>query len=140
MLLPRFDAEQALALMQKEDITFFAGVPTMYWGLLDALDDDRRRRARSPPTCGSRSPAGSSLPVEIIKDVQENASASRSWRATGCPRPRRSRPSADPDQDPVPGSIGIPIWGVECKLIDDDWKTIEGADEVGEIAIRATTS
>ena len=29
VLLPRFDAEQAVALMQTEDITFFAGVPTM---------------------------------------------------------------------------------------------------------------
>ena len=33
---------------------------------------------------------------------------------------------ADPDRAPRPGSIGVPIWGVECKLIDDDWNTVEG--------------
>jgi long-chain acyl-CoA synthetase len=39
VLLPRFEAGPALALMDREDVTFFAGVPTMYWGLLGALDD-----------------------------------------------------------------------------------------------------
>ena len=41
-----------------------------------------------------------------------------------------------PGPRPAAGSIGVPIWGVECKLIDDDWNTVEGADEIGEIAIR----
>ena len=41
-----------------------------------------------------------------------------------------------PDRESKPGSIGTPIWGVEVKLIDADWSTIEGDDEVGEIAIR----
>ncbi|MGW7719861.1 AMP-binding protein, partial [Streptomyces chartreusis] len=31
VLLPRFDARSALALMQRHAVTFFAGVPTMYW-------------------------------------------------------------------------------------------------------------
>ena len=35
ILLPRFDAEAVLGLMQKHKVTFFAGVPTMYWGLLN---------------------------------------------------------------------------------------------------------
>jgi long-chain acyl-CoA synthetase len=43
---------------------------------------------------------------------------------------------SDPNRDPRPGSIGIPIWGVEVKLIDELWNTIEGTDEIGEIAIR----
>lgn len=36
VLLPRFDPGQALALMQKHQVTFFAGVPTMYFALLHA--------------------------------------------------------------------------------------------------------
>ena len=35
-----------------------------------------------------------------------------------------------------PGSIGVPIWGVEARLVDDHWATIDGADVVGEIAVR----
>jgi long-chain acyl-CoA synthetase len=41
-----------------------------------------------------------------------------------------------PHADPKPGSIGIPIWGVEVKLIDGDWEEITEAGEIGEIAIR----
>ncbi|MFF9044476.1 AMP-binding protein [Streptomyces parvulus] len=40
VLLPRFDARQTVSLMQREEITFFAGVPTMWWGLLQALTED----------------------------------------------------------------------------------------------------
>src|SRR5690606_27198831 len=36
VLLPRFDARTALGLMQRERVTFFAGVPTMYWGFVGA--------------------------------------------------------------------------------------------------------
>src|SRR3712207_1630991 len=39
VMLPRFEAGPALELMQSEEVTFFAGVPTMYWGLLGALND-----------------------------------------------------------------------------------------------------
>jgi long-chain acyl-CoA synthetase len=41
-----------------------------------------------------------------------------------------------PGSEPRPGSIGIPVWGIELKLIRDYWETVEGADEIGEIAIR----
>ena len=40
------------------------------------------------------------------------------------------------DREPKPGSIGTPIWGIEAKLIDEDWKTIEAVDEIGEMAMR----
>ncbi len=134
VLLPRFDAKQAVALMQQEDITFFAGVPTMWWGLLHALDEsvDVERIAGNLRIAAS---GGSSLPVEIIKDVQEKLGV-QILEGYGLSETSPVATFSNPDQPPVPGSIGIPIWGVECKLIDDDWKTIDGADEIGEIAIK----
>ena len=71
VLLPRFDAQQAVALFEKETITFFAGVPTMWWGLLHALADsdtgvDIERIARNLRIGVS---GGASLPVEIISQV-----------------------------------------------------------------------
>ena len=137
VLLPRFDAQQAVALMQKEDITFFAGVPTMWWGLLHALDDgvDVERIAGNLRVAVS---GGSSLPVEIIKDVQSKLGV-QILEGYGLSETSPVATFSDPDRDPVPGSIGIPIWGVECKLISSDqgtWGTVDGADEIGEIAIR----
>ncbi|MDQ3615412.1 MAG: long-chain fatty acid--CoA ligase [Actinomycetota bacterium] len=134
VLLPRFDPQAAVGLMEKEDITFFAGVPTMYWGLLGALSDDVdvERIARNLRVSVS---GGASLPVEIIREFKERFGV-QILEGYGLSETSPVATFSDPDRDPRPGSIGIPIWGVEVKLVDDDWKTIEGADEVGEIVIR----
>ena len=41
-----------------------------------------------------------------------------------------------PGQPPRVGSIGVPVWGVEVKLIDEDWNRVTTPGEVGEIAIK----
>jgi long-chain acyl-CoA synthetase len=134
VLMPRFDAATALSLMQQEEVTFFAGVPTMYWGLLGALDDevdvDRIAASLRLAVAG-----GSALPVEIHKQVKDRfhvdilegyGLSETSPVATFTPMGRETRP----------GSIGVPVWGVEVRLIDPEWEEIRGSDEVGEIAIR----
>jgi long-chain acyl-CoA synthetase len=134
VLLPRFDAAAAVKLLESEDITFFAGVPTMYWGLLNALSDgvdvDRIARNLRVAVAG-----GSSLPVEIIKAVKQRFGV-QILEGYGLSETSPVATFSDPDRDPRPGSIGVPIWGVELKLIDGSWNTIEGPDEIGEIAIR----
>jgi long-chain acyl-CoA synthetase len=134
VLLPRFEAAAAVKLLENENISFFAGVPTMYWGLLNALSDgvDVDRIARSLRVAVS---GGSSLPVEIIKAVKQRFGV-QILEGYGLSETSPVATFSDPDQDPRPGSIGVPIWGVELKLIDGSWNTIEGADEIGEIAIR----
>jgi long-chain acyl-CoA synthetase len=134
VLLPRFEAAAAVALLQSENITFFAGVPTMYWGLLNALTDevDVERIAGNLRIAVS---GGSSLPVEIIKDVKARFGV-QILEGYGLSETSPVATFSDPDSDPRPGSIGIPIWGVEVKLIDESWGTVEGSDEIGEIAIR----
>jgi long-chain acyl-CoA synthetase len=134
VLLPRFDAEAAIRLLQSEEVTFFAGVPTMWWGLLGALDGnvDVEKIARNLRVGVS---GGASLPVEIIKETKARLGVTI-LEGYGLSETSPVATFSDPDREPRPGSIGVPIWGVECKLIDDDWNTVEGADAIGEIAIR----
>jgi long-chain acyl-CoA synthetase len=134
VLQPRFDAATAVKLLETEDVTFFAGVPTMYWGLLNALTDDVdvARIARNMRVAVA---GGSSLPVEIIREVKKRFGVTI-LEGYGLSETSPVATFSDPDSDPRPGSIGIPIWGVEVKLIDPEWNTVEGADEIGEIAIR----
>ncbi|MGZ4437267.1 MAG: long-chain-fatty-acid--CoA ligase [Nocardioides sp.] len=134
VLLPRFDAEQAVALLQKEDITFFAGVPTMWWGLLGALTDD----VDVDKIAGNLRIAvsgGAALPVEIIRKVQERFHV-QILEGYGLSETAPVATFSDPEQEPRPGSIGVPIWGVQVRLVDNEWKTVEGEDAVGEIAVR----
>lgn len=134
-LVPRFDAEQVIGLMQKEEITFFAGVPTMWWGLLGALTDavDVQRIADNLRIGVS---GGASLPVEIINRVKEKLGVTI-LEGYGLSETSPVVTFSDPDQEPRAGSIGVPIWGVEVKLIDDDWNEIDSSGGgVGEIAIK----
>jgi long-chain acyl-CoA synthetase len=134
VLLPRFEAGAAVTLLQDENITFFAGVPTMYWGLLGALADDvdteRIAANLRIAVCG-----GSSLPVEIIKEVQRRFGV-QILEGYGLSETSPVATFSDPHSEPRPGSIGIPIWGIEVKLIDDQWATVDGPDQIGEIAVR----
>jgi long-chain acyl-CoA synthetase len=138
-LIPRFDAAQVVALMESEVITFFAGVPTMWWGLLGALDrQDGAEEVDVKRIAGNLRigvSGGASLPVEIIKQVKERLGVAV-LEGYGLSETSPVATFSDPDRDPRPGSIGVPIWGVECKLIDSEWNTIDTGDEVGEIAIR----
>jgi long-chain acyl-CoA synthetase len=61
VLMPRFDAGQALELMQAEQVTFFAGVPTMYHALLNCEPAGSTCR-RSRPGCGWPFPAAPRCP------------------------------------------------------------------------------
>ncbi|WP_338019598.1 long-chain fatty acid--CoA ligase [Streptomyces pratensis] len=130
VLQSRFDADEALRLMHREGVTFFAGVPTMYWALLGALHP---HGGRTPPLRTAVS-GGAALPVEVLQkfgkafgvDVQEGYGLSET-SPVACFNP--------PGLPPRPGSIGRPVWGVQMKLIDDSWQTVP--DEArGEIAIR----
>jgi long-chain acyl-CoA synthetase len=134
VLLPRFDAAAAVKLLETENVTFFAGVPTMYWGLLNALTDevDVERIAGNMRVAVS---GGSSLPVEIIREVRERLGVTI-LEGYGLSETSPVATFSDPLSDPRPGSIGIPIWGVEVRLIDESWQPVEGVDEIGEIAIR----
>jgi long-chain acyl-CoA synthetase len=134
VLMARFEPATALRLMQQENVTFFAGVPTMYWGLLGALDDsvdvDRIAGNLRRAVAG-----GSSLPVEILKDVKAKFHV-QLLEGYGLSETSPVATFNHLDREPRSGSVGTPIWGVEVKLIDAEWKTVEGTDEVGEIAIR----
>ncbi|MGH3424481.1 MAG: long-chain-fatty-acid--CoA ligase, partial [Nocardioidaceae bacterium] len=133
IMLPRFEPQAALSLMLSENVSFFAGVPTMYWGLLGALDEgyDVETLAKNLRVAVS---GGSSLPVEIIGDFKSRFGV-QIKEGYGLSETAPVATFLPSGYEPRPGSIGTAIWGVECKLVDADWNdTPEG--EVGEIAIR----
>ncbi|MFJ3782037.1 long-chain fatty acid--CoA ligase [Streptomyces sp. NPDC090093] len=137
VLLPRFDARQAVSLMQQEVITVFAGVPTMWWGLLQALTDDVdvERIAKNLHTGVS---AGASLPAELLKQVGERLGV-QVLEGYGLSETSPVVTFSDPAREPRPGSVGVPIWGVEVKLVNSDWSEVEDdgtGSAIGEIAVK----
>ncbi|MER6945315.1 long-chain fatty acid--CoA ligase [Nonomuraea sp. NPDC000554] len=133
VVMPRFDARGALSLMRRHQVTFFAGVPTMYWALLGegTSDADATTDALNLRIAVS---GGAALPVEIHHRFHRRFGTTllegyglseTSPLATFTPR----------DAEPRPGSIGKPVWGVEVDLIANDWTSVD-AGQVGEIVVR----
>lgn len=135
VMLPRFEARAALDVMIAEKVTFFAGVPTMYWGLLNALDDTVDVAALASGLRVAVS-GGSALPGEVHTRFAARFGVTI-LEGYGLSETSPVASFSVYGEPPRVGSIGLPIPGVEMKLIGDDWSDVPaGPDAIGEIAIR----
>jgi long-chain acyl-CoA synthetase len=133
VLLPRFEPVEALQTMDRENVTYFAGVPTMYWAMLSAgaTGADMAKVAGNLRMAAS---GGASLPVEIIKTFKERFGV-QILEGYGLSETSPVASFSRTDLEPRPGSIGVPVWGVQMMLVDSEFTPVpEGQD--GEIAIR----
>ena len=133
VLLPRFDAETVFALMAKHKVSLFAGVPTMYWGLLNYREEKFDYAAIAAQLRIAVS-GGASLPVQVLKDFEArfNVPIIEGYgMSEGSPVVTFNHP----DRPRKPGSIGTPVWGVEVKLVDDKGQTVP-VGEKGQLLYR----
>ena len=133
ILLTRFNAETVFGLMQKHKVTIFAGVPTMYWGLLNYTNPkfDYNSIAGTLKVCLS---GGASLPVKVLEDFEKrfNVPIMEGYGMS------EGSPVVTFNQLKIgrkPGSIGTPVWGVEVKLVDTEGVEVP-VGEKGELLYR----
>jgi long-chain acyl-CoA synthetase len=129
-LLPRFDPVKALGIMERDRVTVFLGVPTMYNAML-AVPEAERPDTSSLRVCIS---GGASLPVEVLRafDGQFGAKILEGYGLS------ETSPVASfnhPGRERKPGSIGTPIRDVEMKVFDEQDNELPQG-EVGEIVIK----
>jgi len=129
-LLPRFDATKALEILQRDAVTVFEGVPTMYAALLNHPERERYD-VSALKVCAS---GGAALPVEVLRGFDE-AFGCKVLEGYGLSETSPVASFNHPDRERKPGSIGTPIEGVEMKVVDDDDHDLPPG-EVGEIVIR----
>ena len=129
-LLPRFDPAKALAIIERDAVTIFEGVPTMYAAILHLPDADPAMAA-TLRVCIS---GGASLPVEVLRGFEEKFGC-MILEGYGLSETSPVASFNLPDIERKPGSIGVPIEGVQMRLVGDDGQPVP-AGEIGEIAIR----
>ena len=129
-LLTRFDPGEALATIQRDRVTHFQGVPTMYGALLHHPDRERFDTS----TLRSCVTGGASMPVEVLRGF-EQAFGAFVLEGYGLSETSPVACSNHPDLERKPGSIGTPIEGVEMRVVDEHDKPLPQG-EVGEIVIR----
>src|SRR4051794_28405484 len=129
-LLPRFEPGKALEIIQRDKVTTFLGVPTMYAALLNHPDRSSFD-VSSLELCVS---GGAAMPVEVLRGF-EAAFGCKVLEGYGLSETCAIGSFNRPDRERRAGSIGFPVPGVEMKLVDDDGAEVpEG--EVGEILVR----
>lgn len=133
VLVPKFDPVAVLGLILREQVTFMAGVPTMFIGLLEAAKSTEDR----PPLRLAVS-GGSALPVAIIEkvkdvfgiDIYEGYGLSETSPVATFNQARYGRKA---------GTVGCAIWGVDVEIADIEVTgriSFVPTGERGEIVIR----
>jgi long-chain acyl-CoA synthetase len=129
-MLPRFETEKAMQVIERDRVTVVALVPTMYFFMLNTekhsdYDLSSIRMAVS---------GGAALPEETHRRFRERHDiVVQEGYGLSETSPISSFTVAD--EEVRVGSIGKPIWGVEMRIKMDDG-SFGGVNDVGEIVIR----
>lgn len=132
ILVPRFDVEETVAIIEKFKPTSFPGVPTMYIALVDYY-----KHKKFDLSCLTLCSSGSApLPLEVI-DRFNDISGTSVAEGYGL-----SEASPVTHRNPIEGlqkkgSIGIPIPNTDSKIVDiATGKQTLPVGEVGELVIK----
>jgi malonyl-CoA/methylmalonyl-CoA synthetase len=139
-MLPAFDAVEVVERLSRGDLTLYMAVPTIYHRLiarLDQLTEEERERFREGVRRLRLMVSGSAaLPVPVLERWRELSGHTLLERygmteiGMGLSNPYRG--------ERVPGSVGMPLPGVEVRLVDEqDQLVSEG--QPGEIQVRGPT-
>jgi long-chain acyl-CoA synthetase len=130
VVMERFQTEPVFDAIQKERITWFPGVPTMFSFLLSAFDD----HPRDISSLRMGLSGAASLSVEHFKDFEAK------FRAFMLEVYGLTESTGLVTANPVygvrkPGSIGMTVSGVAARVVDEAWQDVPRGD-VGELIFK----
>src|SRR6195952_618158 len=129
-MLPRFDPGKGLEIIQRDKVTVFEGVPTMFSAFLHHPDRDSYDTSSLRVCCSG----GAAMPGEVLRGFEE-AFGCIVLEGYGLSETSPVASFNHPNKERKIGSIGTPVRGVEMKIGDDDGKEL-AQGEVGQIFIR----
>jgi len=130
VLLPRFEPDKVLQSIQRERVSVLLGVPTMYWYLLHYPGAEKYDWSSLRLCCSGGAP----LSVDLMQGFEKRYGRPL-FEGYGLSETSPVASFNPPDQPVHPGSIGLPIYGVQMKVFDDQDRELPPG-EVGEIVIR----
>ncbi|WP_405701094.1 long-chain-fatty-acid--CoA ligase [Streptomyces sp. NBC_00069] len=132
VMMSRFSGREALALMTKHRCTVFMGVPTMYFGLLDAV-----AQGEPVPRLDRVYSGGSALPVKTLDDVR-SVFGCPVYEGYGMTETSCSVAYHYPGLTFRSGTVGVPITGITVGIARPNTDRIDllPVGEVGEIVVR----
>ena len=135
-LLPRFDPVRVFEVIQRDRVTSFEGVQTMYADLVNHPDVGRfDLRSLRVGISG-----GASLPADVL-DRFERKFGIAILEGYGMTETASTITQNSSAADRKIYSVGKPIWGVDVAVWDDQHRPLPpGAGHVGEIVVRGVNT
>ncbi|MFC4950734.1 long-chain-fatty-acid--CoA ligase [Pseudonocardia sp. GCM10023141] len=131
-LVARFDPTVVLETMQRDRVTVFEGVPTMYIALLN--HPDLATYDLSAMRVGIS--GGAPIPAEVI-DEFERTFDTVILEGYGLSETAATTTFNFSEADRRVYSIGKPIWGVDVQIWDEQGQQLQpGREHIGEIVVR----
>ncbi|MFI5040634.1 MAG: long-chain fatty acid--CoA ligase [Acidimicrobiales bacterium] len=135
-LVPRFEATKVLEVIQRDRVTVFEGVPTMYIALLNhpGLDEYDLSSLRVGIS------GGAPIPAEVIDEVERRFGfvILEGYGMTETASTTTFNVSAEERKI---YSVGKPIWGVEVEIWSEEGERLpRGPDHVGELVVRGVNT
>ena len=130
VIIDKFLPETVLKTIQEKNITFFAGVPTMYSALLNVKNKDGYDLSHLN-LCIS---GGAAMPQQTMEDFEKTFNV-KILEGNG---PTETSPVAyvNPvDGERKSGSVGLPIPETEVKIVDENDNEMP-IGEIGEITVK----
>ena len=135
-LVARFEPTKVLEVMQRDGVTVFEGVPTMYISLLNHPDLERYNLGRLRIGISGGAP----LPSEVLDDFEARFGVVI-LEGYGLSETAATTTFNVSTQERKIYSVGKPIWGVEVQIWDDEGRRLPpGSDHLGEIVVRGVNT
>ena len=132
VIMRKWDAGEALALIEREGVTLVGGVPTIAWQLIEHPDRDRYDTSTIDSVAYGGAPAASEL-VKRIKQAFPNAAPGTGWGMTETCATFTHHVGEDYEHRPESCGPAIPV--ADMKVVDDAGATLS-AGQVGELLVR----
>ena len=127
--LKRFSPEQVLDTVEKHRISFLVAIPSMF----RVINRAQKARPRDVSSVACAISGGEPLPAQVREDFRElfGTELLEGYGLT------ETSPvvSLNPPGKSRPGSVGLPIPGVEVRTVGTDGKVL-GTDGTGELEVR----
>ena len=132
VIMHKWDAGQALELIEAERVTTFGGVPTMVWQVLDHPDFATRDLSSVRSIGYGGAPAAPEL-VRRIEAMFPGRTPSNGYGLTETSSVTTMNSGADYLRKP--NSVGVPMAVCDVKIVDEAGETL-AAGELGELLVK----
>ncbi|MDQ2049034.1 long-chain fatty acid--CoA ligase [Natronolimnohabitans sp. A-GB9] len=122
--MPKWDAQDALSLIEDEDLTIMHGVPAMYNDIINQPNAEEFDLS-SLRLCGV---GGSGIPVEVLRTFEELYDATI-YEGYGLTETSPITHFNSPDEGRRVGSIGTTLPGIDAKVVDESFEAVDPIEE-----------